>query len=51
MLMELDVLTRAGDVRASWDKTSLRPYIELFESFVDGLVREKARSVKGKKCL
>lgn len=45
--MELDALTRAGDVQASWDKTSLKPYIEMFESYIDGLVKDRTRAVKG----
>lgn len=47
LLLELEDLARRGDSSADWGKTSLRPYVELFERHAEGVVRDRAREVKG----
>ncbi|KDE08325.1 DNA primase small subunit [Microbotryum lychnidis-dioicae p1A1 Lamole] len=46
LLMELEHVTVAGDDSASWDKTSLRPYVELFERHIDGIIKAKNKTRK-----
>lgn len=50
--MELEQLARSGGnvggaAETAWEKTSLRPYVELFERHVEGLVKEGVRGRKG----
>lgn len=47
LLLELEELSRRGDTAADWGKTSLRPYVELFERHAEAVAKEKAREVKG----
>ncbi|ORY92646.1 hypothetical protein BCR35DRAFT_298123 [Leucosporidium creatinivorum] len=57
LLMELEELARSGgsvgnggvDDKTGWEKTSLRPYVELFEKYVEGLVKEGVRGRKEEK--
>ncbi|GAA6049219.1 hypothetical protein NBRC10513_003309 [Rhodotorula toruloides] len=51
LLLELEDLARRGDSSADWGKTSLRPYVELFERHAEGVVRERAREVKAEKAV
>lgn len=51
--MELEQVARSGHQNVggvgetAWEKTSLRPYVELFEKHVEGLVKEGVRGRKG----
>ncbi|KAJ8295181.1 DNA primase small subunit [Rhodotorula toruloides] len=51
LLLELEDLARRGDSSADWGKTSLRPYVELFERHAEGVVRDRAREVKAEKAV
>ncbi|KAK4047753.1 p48 polypeptide of DNA primase [Microbotryomycetes sp. JL201] len=46
LLMELEHLARDGDEQASWDKTSLKPYVEAFERHIAPLVKADVRKRK-----
>lgn len=50
LLLELEELSRRGDTAADWGKTSLRPYVELFEKHAEAVAKEHTRGVKGE-CL
>lgn len=45
--MELEEATNVGDVKAGWEKTSLRPYVELFERHVEGILKEAREAKRG----
>ena len=47
LLLELEQLSRRGDLQADWGKTSLKPYVELFERHAEGVAKDRAREVKG----
>lgn len=47
LLLELEELSRRGDTAADWGKTSLRPYVELFEKHAEAVAKEHTRGVKG----
>lgn len=47
LLFELEELSRRGDTAADWGKTSLRPYVEVFERHAEAVAKERAREVKG----
>ncbi|BGP39961.1 p48 polypeptide of DNA primase [Rhodotorula kratochvilovae] len=49
LLLELEDLSRRGDLHADWGKTSLRPYVEVFERHAEGVAKERAREVKAEK--
>ncbi|GAA5896929.1 hypothetical protein JCM8208_006115 [Rhodotorula glutinis] len=49
LLLELEQLSRRGDLQADWGKTSLKPYVELFERHAEGVAKERARAVKAEK--
>ncbi|POY74817.1 hypothetical protein BMF94_2090 [Rhodotorula taiwanensis] len=51
LLLELEELSRRGDTAADWGKTSLRPYVELFERHAEAVAKEKAREVKAAKAM
>ncbi|GAA5999062.1 DNA primase subunit PRI1 [Rhodotorula paludigena] len=51
LLVELESLARRGDVDADWGKTSLRPYVEVFERHAEGLCRERTRESKAEKAM
>ncbi|GAA5837079.1 hypothetical protein JCM5353_002488 [Sporobolomyces roseus] len=46
LLLELEMLARRGDTAADWSKTSLRPYVELFERHAENIVKAKTREKK-----
>jgi len=48
LLLELEMLARRGDTAAEWSKTSLRPYVELFERHAENIVKAKTREKKSK---
>ncbi|GAA6063483.1 hypothetical protein JCM10212_000999 [Sporobolomyces blumeae] len=43
LLLELELLARRGDTQADWSKTSLRPYVELFERHAEAVVKARGR--------
>lgn len=45
--MELEEATNVGDAKAGWEKTSLRPYVELFERHVEGILKEAREAKRG----
>ncbi|BGP55421.1 hypothetical protein JCM8202_003749 [Rhodotorula sphaerocarpa] len=49
LLFELEELSRRGDTAADWGKTSLRPYVEVFERHAEAVAKERAREVKAHK--
>ncbi|CEQ39037.1 SPOSA6832_00509, partial [Sporobolomyces salmonicolor] len=46
LLLELEQLARRGDTQADWGKTSLRPYVELFERHAEMVTKTRARETK-----
>ncbi|GAA5860389.1 hypothetical protein JCM1840_000243 [Sporobolomyces johnsonii] len=46
LLLELEQLARRGDTQADWGKTSLRPYVELFERHAEMVAKTRARETK-----
>lgn len=51
LLLELEELSRRGDTAADWGKTSLRPYVELFEKHAEAVAKERTRGVKAEKAM
>ncbi|TKA54269.1 hypothetical protein B0A53_03360 [Rhodotorula sp. CCFEE 5036] len=51
LLLELEELSRRGDTAADWGKTSLRPYVELFEKHAEAVAKEHTRGVKAEKAM
>ncbi|GAA5861677.1 hypothetical protein JCM3774_002667 [Rhodotorula dairenensis] len=51
LLVELEELSRRGDTAADWGKTSLRPYVELFEKHAEAVAKEHTRGVKAEKAM
>lgn len=47
LLLELEYRARTGDTTADWSKTSLRPYVELFERHCEAIVKAKTREARG----
>lgn len=47
LLMELEEAAKAGDDRAGWERTSLKPYVEMFEKYVEGVMKESREVKKG----
>lgn len=52
LLLELEELARSSpssvtDEKAGWERTSLKPYVEVFGKFVEGLVKSGVRVKKG----
>jgi DNA primase small subunit len=47
LLMELEGVSSSGDDKAGWEKTSLRPYVELFERHIEGLVKLQNKVKQG----
>lgn len=45
--MELEAIARTGDREGGWERTSLRPYVELFKNHCKGLEREVVRVKRG----
>ncbi|GAA5959939.1 hypothetical protein JCM3765_000653 [Sporobolomyces pararoseus] len=46
LLLELEHRARTGDTAADWSKTSLRPYVELFERHAEAIVKAKTREAR-----
>ncbi|GAA5994724.1 hypothetical protein JCM5350_001480 [Sporobolomyces pararoseus] len=46
LLLELEYRARTGDTTADWSKTSLRPYVELFERHCEAIVKAKTRELR-----
>jgi DNA primase small subunit len=50
LLLELEAAARAGDDKAGWERTSLKPYIELFERHVEGILKDARGEKRGEYC-
>lgn len=47
LLVELEHLARRGDTHADWSKTSLAPYVAVFEQHAEDIVKAKTRDARG----
>ncbi|GAA5857002.1 hypothetical protein JCM3766R1_001927, partial [Sporobolomyces carnicolor] len=46
LLLELEHHARKGDYQADWSKTSLAPYVDLFERHAEAVVKAKTRETR-----
>ncbi|GAA6012362.1 hypothetical protein JCM11491_007110 [Sporobolomyces phaffii] len=46
LLVELEHLARKGDTHADWSKTSLAPYVAVFERHAEDIVKAKTRDAR-----
>lgn len=43
LLMELEQLAKDGDDKAGWEKTKLKPYVDLFKAHCDAVMKDAKR--------
>lgn len=41
--MELEQLAKDGDDKAGWEKTKLKPYVDLFKAHCDAVMKDAKR--------